>query len=205
VDAANLPAQCTGATLGFETGITRIYLEGSEKSAAVCLSRALPRLVREMAVTLTATLCGKKPKISGARQTSDASFGSMSGVKSGTLRVLVYGCISQKDAIANLLAKEDTFLQHPSEKELERGAKYLNPQYLLPPGQEDMPPFEKLSISTCCIGGAASSRDLLRNYEKGRILKIFDAANTSGGHIATIEPSPRLVTQLKRYRLVHLI
>jgi hypothetical protein len=61
-----------------------------------------------------------------------------------------------------------------------------------------MPPLEKLSISTCCTGGAASSRNLLQDYEKDQILKIFDTAYKSGEAMATVEPSSRLTTILKR-------
>jgi len=122
----------------------------------------------------------------------------MIGVRLYTLRVIVYGFLQQKEAVADVLANEGLFLQHPSETELDEGAKYFNPQYLLAPGQ-DMPPLEKLSISTCCAGGAASSR-LLRDYEKNQILKIFDTAYKPGEAMATVEPSPRLTTKLKRYQ-----
>jgi hypothetical protein len=48
----------------------------------------------------------------------------------------VYGFIQQKDDIADILAKEGLFLQHPEKTEYNRDVKYSNPQYLLGPGQD---------------------------------------------------------------------
>jgi len=172
---------------------------GEDKCIAVTLSDALRRLVSEFAVTLTATLCGKRPKSTGTGEMNEAGSRLMVGARFCTLRILVYGFLQQKDAVADVLAREALFLQHPSETELDEGAKYFNPQYLLAPGQ-DMPPLEKLSISTCCAGGAASSRSLLRDYEKNQVLKIFDTACKSGETMATVNPSPRLTAELKRYQ-----
>jgi hypothetical protein len=194
-----VPVECTPVTLNFEGSVLKVYLVGEDKCIAVTLSDALLRLVSEFAVTLTATICGKRPKSIGIREMNEAGSRTMVGVRFCTLRVIVYGFLQQKDAVADVLAKEGLFLQHPSETELDEGAKYFNPQYLLAPGQ-DMPSLEKLSISTCCAGGAASSRNLLRDYEKNQILKIFDTAYKSDEAMATVEPSPRLTTKLKRYQ-----
>ena len=193
-----MPVECTPVTLNFEGSVLKVYLVGEDKCIAVTLSDALLHLVSEFAVTLTATICGKRPtKSIGIREMNEAGSRTMVDVRFCNLRVIVYGFLQQKEAVADVLAKEVLFLQHPSETELDEGAKYFNPQYLLEPGQ-DMPPLEKLSISTCCTGGAASSRNLLQDYEKDQILKIFDTAYKSGEAMATVEPSSRLTTILKR-------
>lgn len=194
-----MPVECTPVTFGFDGNVLKVYLVGEDKCIAVTLSEALHRLVREFAVTLTATICGKRPKSTGTREVNEIGSRLKVGARFCTLRVIVYGFLQQKDAVADVLAREGLFLQHPSETELDEGAKYFNPQYLLAPGQ-DMPPLEKLSISTCCTGGAASSRSLLRDYEKNQVLKIFDTASKSGETMATVKPSPRLTTELKRYQ-----
>lgn len=179
----------------------KAYLECNRKCVAIYVSEELRRLVTEYAVTLTATVCGKRPKSTemGTTQhyTYRAAEGATSPYRFWKLRIVIYGFLEQKDNVANLLNNEKLFLQHPSETEIDRGAKYFNPQYLLAPG-DDMPPLEKLNISKCCGGSSAAARNLLQDHERNQILKIFDTANTSGDAMAVAEPSSRLTTQLER-------
>ncbi|KAK9796579.1 putative RING-type domain-containing protein [Seiridium cardinale] len=119
---------------------------------------------------------------------------------SAALRVVVCGSVLQRHDVARLLAQEQLFLQHPSQADLDEGVRYLNPQYLLPPGQ-DMPPLEHLSVSTCCVNGSSSTRDLLRDFERNEILKIFNTVSTSSEAIETIQSSPRLRTEMKRHQM----
>ncbi|KAJ4193959.1 hypothetical protein NW767_010199 [Fusarium falciforme] len=124
-----------------------------------------------------------------------------------SLRIICYGFLQQSHDVADILAKGDLFLQHPGPTEVDRAVKYLNPQYLLPPG-EDFPDIEKLSIYSCCSGGGArsgASRDELGEHEQSRIFKIFNTAYEEKGVMATIEPSPRLVTKLKRHQIEALV
>ncbi len=188
-------------TLDFEANMLKAYLECNRKCVAMYVSKELHRLVTEYAVTLKATVCGKRPKSTGMSTTQHYTYrptqGATSRYRFWKLRIIIYGFLEQKDNVANLLNKEKLFLQHPGETEIDRGAKYFNPQYLLAPG-DDMPPLEKLNISKCCVGSSTASRNLLQDHERNQILKIFDAAYMSGDAMAVAEPSPRLTTQLER-------
>lgn len=179
----------------------KAYLESKRKCVAMYVSEELRRLVTKYKVTLTATVCGKRPNSQGMSNMQPYTYrpthSATSGYKFWKLRIIVYGFLEQKDDVANILNKERLFLQHPGETEIDRGAKYFNPQYLLAPG-DDMPPLETLNISKCCGDNSASARNLLQDHERNQILKIFDTAYTSGEAMATAEPSPRLMTQLKR-------
>jgi hypothetical protein len=166
-----------------------ISLNSAQDTVAVLVSETLSGLVREFAVTMNATLCGKKQK---------AKYDT--GPKFLSVRIILYGFLQQKDAIADALAGGGLFLQHPGETEYNRNVKYVNPQYLLGPGQE-LPPIEELSVSTCCAPHgqrSAQVRDVLNESEVNKVQKIFDTATSLDELIPTIKPSSRLVTQLKR-------
>lgn len=190
-------------TLDFQANMLKAYLEGKRECVAMYVSEELHRLVTEYAVTLTATVCGKRPKSTGMSETQPYTYRpaqkAASSYRFWKLRIIVYGFLAQKDHVANILNKESLFLQHPGETEIDPGAKYFNPQYLLAPG-DDMPPLEKLNISKCCVGSSITARNLLQDHERNQILKIFDTAYTSGEAMAMVEPSPRLMATLKRYR-----
>ncbi|KAM0817858.1 hypothetical protein AB5N19_03665 [Seiridium cardinale] len=195
-----VPPCCTPVTLSFDPGVLRVYLVGEQKCVATIPSRALHRLVSDFAITLTATICGKKPRSLGFRHTNEDGSRIKCCVQFCSLRVVVCGSVLQRHDVARLLVQEQLFLQHPSQADLDEGVRYLNPQYLLPPGQ-DMPPLEHLSVSTCCVNGSSSTRDLLRDFERNEILKIFNTVSTSSEAIKTIQSSPRLRTEMKRHQM----
>jgi SWI/SNF-related matrix-associated actin-dependent regulator of chromatin subfamily A3 len=198
---AEVPNECTSVTLDFEENMLKAYLRSKRNCVAMYASKELHRLVTEYAVTLTATVCGKRPKSTRMSKTEPYIYRPTQSAASTysfwKLRIIVYGFLKQKDNVANILNKERLFLQHPGETEIDRRVKYFNPQYLLAPG-DDMPPLEKLNISKCCVGSSEVTRNLLQDHERNQILKIFDTAYKSGDAMAMAEPSPRLVTQLKR-------
>jgi SWI/SNF-related matrix-associated actin-dependent regulator of chromatin subfamily A3 len=199
-DNDKVPTECTPATLRFEGKVVRIYLESSNQRVAVIVSNALQLLVSKFAVTLTATICGKKSRYISFRETGERGKKKVVGAQFYSTRIVVYGFLQQKEKVANILAGEELFFQHPGETEFDRRVKYMNPHYLLPHG-DDMPPIEELSIFRCCVG---RSSDSLEECEKNQVLKIFEAANEPIGDLMTIQPSPRLVTKLKRYYILAL-
>jgi SWI/SNF-related matrix-associated actin-dependent regulator of chromatin subfamily A3 len=194
-----LPSECTPATLSFEGKVVRIHVEGMSTRAAIFTSDALSAFVRDFSVTLTATICGKN-----AKPIAPKGLERKGGIvipRICPVRIIVYGIIDEKDAIADALSNGGLFLQHPSEVEFDREVKYINPQYLLPPGEE-MPRIEDLKVSRCCVaqGNSVGLRESLGEVERNAILRIFDSACNSGaGLMDTIKPSPRLCTKLKRY------
>lgn len=112
------------------------------------------------------------------------------------LRVVIYGFMSEKQAVAKILSDNDLYLQHPSLSECDRRVPYFNPQYLLRPGGS-MPALEDLKISG--PGGSTHGGvDALTEVEKGHLLQIFESAHgpdTTSGICA----SPRLRSVLKEY------
>jgi SWI/SNF-related matrix-associated actin-dependent regulator of chromatin subfamily A3 len=194
-----LPSECTPASLSFKGKMVSVHVEGMSTRAAILISDALSGLVRDFSLTLTATICGKKARPIAIRGSEPK--GSTLSPRICPIRIIVYGILNDKDAIANALSKGELFLQHPGEAEFDREIKYINPQYLLPPG-EDMPPIEKLKISRCCAArkNSVGVGESLGELERGEILKIFDSACGSDvGLMNTIKPSPRLRTKLKRF------
>jgi hypothetical protein len=196
---AKLPSECTPAILSFEGKVVRIHLEGTSTRAAILISDALSRLVQDFSITLTATICGKKARSITIRDEEVKS--KTLGPRLCSVRVIVYGILDEKDAVADALSEGGLFLQHPGEAEFDREVKYVNPQYLLPPG-ENMPPIENLRISRCCVArdNTTSIREKLGELDKGRILSIFDSSfNFDARLVETIKPSPRVRTSLKWY------
>ena len=194
-----LPSECTPATLSFEGKVVRIHIEGMSSRAAIFTSDALSTFVSDFSVILTATICGKKAKPIATQ--SLERKGGIAIPRICPVRIIIYGKIDEKDAIADALSNGGLFLQHPSEAEFDREVKYINPQYLLPPGEE-MPRIEDLKVSRCCVahGNSAGLRESLGEVERNAILRIFDSAcNPEADLIDTIKPSPRLRTKLKVY------
>lgn len=203
-DAAKIPSECTPITLGFESRVIRIYLKESNERVAIIISDALALLVDKFAITLTGTICGKKPRPIAIEKAEKTNSKPNIGATFCSLRIVVYGNLVHRNTVAETLGKEDLFLQHPGKTEFDDSVNYLNPQYLLPPGEE-MPPIEKLSVSACCAGRVqpATSNTVWEN-ERANIYSVFDTAGAPNGMIRTIEPSSRLSSKPKRYVVFYL-
>ncbi|KAH8704110.1 SNF2 family N-terminal domain-containing protein [Talaromyces proteolyticus] len=199
------PSECTPARLRFEGKVVCISLNTAQDTVAILVSETLSRLVHEFAVTMNATLCGKKQKTKHDSKKQKDQYNTDPRFLS--VRIILYGLLQQQDAIADTLAGGGLFLQHPGETEFNRNVKYVNPQYLLGPGQE-LPPIEELSVSTCCAPhGQRSAKvsDVLNESEVNKVQKIFDTATSLDELIPMIKPSSRLVTQLKRHQIEALV
>ncbi|KAF5625484.1 SNF2 family domain protein, partial [Fusarium sp. NRRL 52700] len=205
---SNLPTQeCTPVTIDFEGRLLRVREQNSNRRIAVVVSNALFRLVNEFAVTLTANVCGKKPPVVYTSMKKGQTVSEMDGIKFCSLRIVLYGFVLQKDQISAILAQDELFLQHPGKNEFDRNVKYLNPHYLLPPGQ-NMPEVEKLTTYACCPRWSSHSRELqtsMPEHEQNQILQIFNTTYQPISDLNTIETSPRLVTGLKRHQVEALV
>lgn len=179
----------------------RIYLKESNERVALLISDALAVLTERFAMTLTGTICGKKLRPLTSNRVEKSGLKGISDACFCSLRIVVYGKLMHNAVVAETLGKADLFLQHPGETEIDHQVKYLNPQYLLPPGEE-MPPLENLSISTCCAGRITSATsNTACESERAEVYRIFDTA-VPDGIIKTIEPSPRLSSMPKRYAML---
>jgi len=111
-----------------------------------------------------------------------------------TLRLVLYGHISDEEAVGKALSDNDLYLQHPSLTECDGRVPYFNPQYLLRPGAS-MPELENLMIS-----GQEKSRrqagDPLDEVERSRLLQIFESAHDPNATFG-IHQSSRLQSTLK--------
>ncbi|KAJ9150780.1 Helicase, C-terminal [Pleurostoma richardsiae] len=155
--------------------------EGSERHAGILVSKTLSRLIRECSVTLVAFL---------------------NSVRVRPLRVTVYGLLSEKDTVTNILDEGGLFLQRPEESDYDRRVRYHNPMYLLPSG-EDMPKNGN-SFMTAGRRKVAPSADeeQLGEVERSRILRLFDEFSGPDASIASeVKQSSRIISTLKDHQL----
>lgn len=163
--------------------------------AGLVISQALAQLASEYSVTLA------------------ASVGPLAGrgssgldVRLRPLRVIVYGKLTEANAVAEVLDEGGLFLQRPEESEYDRRVKYFNPMYLLPPG-EDMPRTGTTSMSTGRGQATASvDEEILEESDRCRVLRIFDEASGFDVSVASeVKQSPRIISKLKRCVVVSTI
>ncbi len=104
---AKVPATCTPVRIDFERNILRAFLESSEERIAYVISTALLRLVTEFAITLSTTICAKKQRVFEEEEAGQASTVSMFSVRYCSLRIIIYGFLSQKEQVADFLSEEN--------------------------------------------------------------------------------------------------
>jgi hypothetical protein len=180
-----------------DNNILKLRYEDSGKPAGVLVSEPLARLMKKHSVTLAASVGTENGRRSNLLGPSRLLLG---GLRVRPLRIIVYGFLSEKDNVANLLEAGDLFLQYPEEFEYDRRVKYLNPMYLLPPGK-DMPRIRSLLTA----GGSRNRDDSvdqeeLGEVEQGRMLRIFDeASGRSDSSMLGLKQSTRIISPLKEY------
>jgi hypothetical protein len=124
----------------------------------------------------------------------------LDSVRVRPLRVTVYGLLSEKDTVTNILDEGGLFLQRPEESDYDRRVRYHNPMYLLPSG-EDMPKNGN-SFMTAGRRKVAPSADeeQLGEVERSRILRLFDEFSGPDASIASeVKQSSRIISTLKEY------
>lgn len=165
-----------------------LHYEDNGGHAGLVISPALAQLASEHSVTLA------------------ASVGPLAGrgssgldVRLRPLRVIVYGKLTEANAVAEVLDEGGLFLQRPEESEYDRRVKYFNPMYLLPPG-EDMPRTGTTSISGRGQTTASVDEEILEESDRCRVLRIFDEASGFDVGVASeVKQSSRIISKLKRY------
>ncbi|KAH0566066.1 hypothetical protein GP486_000531 [Trichoglossum hirsutum] len=167
----------------------KVYTAESNKYAGIFISPVVSRLLKEFPVTITATLEAvkfskdKKPTVPSTEQCS--------------LHMVLYGLLTDKACIADLLSDADLFLQHPLEYDMH--VPYDNPHYLVRPGS-CMPPL-RVVASASALNSVILSKKGLDETEKNQLLKVFNSANCVDV-VCSETPSPRLRSSLKDYRHV---
>lgn len=167
-----------------------LHYEESGSHAGLVISHALAQLASEHSVTLVASI----GPLAGR-----GSSPLMSDVRLRPLRVIVYGRLTERNAVAEVLDESGLFLQHPEESEYDRRVTYFNPMYLLPPG-EDMPRTGITSTSSGRGQATASvDEEMLEEADRCRVLRIFDeASGLDAGVASEVRQSPRIISKLKR-------
>lgn len=171
--------------------------------AGIVFSEALPRLVKDHSVTLTASL--------GARIGPHfASFdrGTMSSTRGGVqvrmLRIIVYGFLSAKNTIKTILDKNDLFLQRPEDFEYDRRVRYLNPMYFTRPGEEYPRLLNRSGMPSQTPTAMTFDEEALGEAQRSRVLKIFDEASTLGEDTSVgLKQSSRIISTLKGSVITH--
>jgi hypothetical protein len=162
----------------------KLYYEDSNKYAGLLISPTLTRLIHEFSVTLFATL-------SPPRHQKDQAPGSISSKDCWT-HIVIYGVLTEKNAVGNLLSEGGLFLQHPNEYDTR--VDYVNPQYLVRPGSR-MP---KIDVGAFPAGSrsTSSSKEVLDDTSKSQLLQVFNSAN-GPNWFSEVKSSPRLRTSLQ--------
>ena len=164
--------------------------QGSGEHAAILMSEPLARLVKEYSVSLTATM----PQARHSKKKTSYK----PSVSARSVRLIVYGFLSDKDMVSRILDEASLFLQCPDEFEYDRTVKYVNPMYLLRPGEE-MPMVDNTPRGGSLGQTAPPIDDVeLGELEKSQIMRIFDeACEENLGTTVQVTQSPRIVSTLK--------
>lgn len=188
----NPPPESSPVRISFKGNALLLRFEDGGGSAGVLISEPLSRLVRECSVTLAASL--GPPILKPPKFTISSTF------RPRPVRIVIYGHLEEKDTVASILDEGGVFLQRPDEAEYDLKTTYLNPMYLLPPG-ETMPTI-RTSSATTGLGRNSTSLDgtELSDAQRLRALRIFDEASGVDGTLPLeVEQSPRIVSKLKKY------
>lgn len=169
--------------------------EGSGTCAGVLVSQALPKLVKEHAVTLAGSLGAHKGPhfalLDKFKRTRD-------DIRVRVLRIIVYGLRTSKNAVKTILDQHDLFLQRPEDFEYDRRVRYLNPMYFTRPGEE----FPRLLNLSATRSQRPTPMDFneeaLGETKTNRVLRIFDEAGAIKSNVAPeIKQSSRIISTLK--------
>ncbi len=177
------------------SNVLNLRYEDTGISAGMLVSEPLARLMKEHSVTLAASIGTENGRGSHPPGKSRYAF---DGIRVRPVRIIVYGFLTNKDDVANLLDEGGLFLQYPEESEYDSRVKYLNPMYLLPPGQ-DMPKIRSPSNA----GGPRNRDNSVDQEELGevgrsRMQRIFDeASGPTESSMSVLKQSTRIVSTLK--------
>ena len=170
--------------------ILKLYFQDSNKYAGLLALPALCSLLDNFLVKFSATLMAppSKPSPNKVKNTKPR-FAS----HECSVRIVIHGLESEKDAVGELLSHASLYLQQPSATERGTDAEYCNPHYLVRPACQ-LPALEDLAISSDTRTKEAS--ETLDEVEKSRLLRLFDSTDDFG-IAAQVIASPRLRSTLK--------
>jgi len=177
--------------VSFVDNVLTLREKDSDRSAGILISQALSQLVKMCPVTLVA-------RLDTATEQRSKKVPRTESIQKRPIRILVHGRITDKDVVARVLDEGGLFLQRPEEYELDRGVRYFNPMYLLPPGEDLLGRGEGPSVTNPKEPATTTREKRLGENEKTKILSIFDNANgRETGSALGLKQSVRITSKLK--------
>lgn len=176
----------TPVTLSPFGNIMKLSYHEDKKYAGILNLPILCKLQEEFTIEYTAQMVALESRKSQRTGTGKPTLPH--STYNCSVRIVVYGCKSEKNSVSQLLSKAGLFLQHPSAAELDKHVDYGNPHYLLRPGSQ-MPKLENLSLSPNVNN--VTTADLMNESQKSRFMQIFNSASGPSNLLAP-PCSPRL-------------
>jgi hypothetical protein len=161
--------------------VLKLSFRDSGKYAGIVSMAVLVTLLEQHTIKLVGTLfASNDPKDTNYRP-------------GAVIRMILYGRGDEKEAVGACLSEAGVYLQHPRVTEYDHRMPYVNPHFLVRPGNE-MPKLEDLVLSD--DEEHTQRSDTLTKDEKSEIMRIFDSANTVNGPYRA-RSSLRLASTLK--------
>ncbi|KAL2818730.1 SNF2 family N-terminal domain-containing protein [Aspergillus cavernicola] len=170
--------------------VLRMVFADSGKYAGIISMPVLITILQQYTVQLVGTLTAPKAAQGAKSQPSGDPC----------IRIVVYGCSNERKAVGAALSEAEVFLQHPTSADCDLSMPYINPHYLLRPGDE-MPNLEDLVLFD--MGEDSNPSEPLAKDVKSKVMQIFDSVNVPIA--GTYEPariSSRLAATLKEHQFV---
>lgn len=152
-------------SLCFSGDLIKLYIDGSKKYAGLLKSSGLSTLFQHFSVTLDSVLIVPKAKKENSKR---RSFEIQS--RAVQVRIVIYGCRKDLDAVGTHLDSHGVYLQNPTE--YDHTIEYINPQYLLRPGAQ-MPRAMGRSFRTLSKSKSEMSSDVLDDKPKSQLQQIL--------------------------------
>lgn len=176
-----------------------VYEQDSDAYAGILNNCQLANALRQIHLKLDATLFISEEKdLGGINKPKMKKNAPVKAAREYSIRIVIYGLGSNKEAVGDLFSDAGCFLQQPYATEVIPGVPYDNPHYLVRPGAE-MPKLENLSLDT--VDDNPTHTEIRGEMSKGHFLRIIESAEADGGAVTVVNTSlsPRLRTKLMGY------
>lgn len=185
-------------------GTLMVYEQDSDAYAGILNNCQLANALRQIHLKLDATLFISEEKdLGGINKPKMKKNAPVKAAREYSIRIVIYGLGSNKEAVGDLFSDAGCFLQQPYATEVIPGVPYDNPHYLVRPGAE-MPKLENLSLDT--VDDNPTHTEIRGEMSKGHFLRIIESAEADGGAVTVVNTSlsPRLRTKLMGHQIIAL-
>jgi hypothetical protein len=169
------------------SGLFQLYTKDLNEYAGLVECMAIESLLKRFRVLLACTIISQR---------LEKKQQSHHNTHTGTLECIVYGFEVDADEVGDFLSDNNLYLQHPSG--CDPDAIYLNPQFLVSPG-ESMPTLQMLALIKA--DGAQNSADgVLKEKEKVEVLQVFNHSQGPAVY-SEVTSSASVKTPLKEHQM----